>query len=92
MNKAPFRTGLRTIQPTAQPHQRKILENPQEEVLSIPFPSFQKFQVPPPHVSQPTPALELLPDANKDPSKAKRDRYRVIAARDASQLLPRRNL
>ena len=58
-------TGLRTIQPTAQPHLRKILENPQEEVLSIPFPSFQKFQVPPPHVSQPTPALELLPDAKK---------------------------
>ena len=43
-------------------------------------------------VSQPTPALELLPDANKDPSEAKRHRYRVIAARDASQLLPRRNL
>ena len=38
-------------------------------------------------VSQPTPALELLPDAYKDPSEAKQDRYR-----DASQLLPRRNL
>ena len=43
-------------------------------------------------VSQPTPPLELLPDANKDPSGAKRDRYRLIAPRDASQLLPRRNL
>ena len=43
-------------------------------------------------VSQPTPPLELLPDANKDPSEAKRDRYCVIAPRDASQLLPRRNL
>ena len=43
-------------------------------------------------VSQPTPALDLLPDASKDPSGAKRHRYRVIAARDVSQLLPRRNL
>ena len=43
-------------------------------------------------VSQLTPALDLLPDVNKDPSEAKRDQYRVIAACDASQLLPRRNL
>ena len=52
VNKAPYMTQcLRTIQPTAQPHQPKLLQNSQEETLSIPCPNFQKkFQVPPPHV------------------------------------------